>query len=132
MVMTDPIADMITRLRNGASSLKQMVDVPYSKLKWSIAHVMYTDGYINGYDQRYVGDELMIRVYLKYIDPKTPLMSNLTRVSKPGRRKYVKKQELPYVLSGLGSGVISTSRGVMSLNEARKAGLGGEVLFTVY
>lgn len=132
MVMTDPIADMITRLRNGARSLKQTVDVPYSKLKWSIAHVMYTDGYVNGYDQRYVGDELMIRIYLKYIDPKTPLLSNLTRVSKPGRRKYVKKQELPYVLSGLGSGVISTSRGVMSLNEARKAGLGGEVLFTVY
>lgn len=132
MVMTDPIADMITRLRNGARSLKQTVDVPYSKLKWSIAHVMYTDGYVNGYDQRYVGDELMIRIYLKYIDPKTPLLSNLTRVSKPGRRKYVKKQELPYVLSGLGSGVISTSRGVMSLTEARKAGLGGEVLFTVY
>lgn len=132
MVMTDPIADMITRLRNGASSLKQTVDVPYSKLKWSIAHVLYTDGYINGYDQRYVGDELMIRIYLKYVDPKTPLMSNLTRVSKPGRRKYVKKTELPYVLSGLGSGVISTSQGVMSLTEARKAGLGGEVLFTVY
>ncbi|MCG3150844.1 MAG: 30S ribosomal protein S8 [bacterium] len=132
MVMTDPIADMITRLRNGARSLKPTVDVPYSKLKWNIAHVMYTDGYINGYDQRYVGDELMIRIYLKYIDPKTPLLSNLTRVSKPGRRKYVKKQELPYVLSGLGSGVISTSRGVMSLTEARKAGLGGEVLFTLY
>ena len=132
MVMTDPIADMITRLRNSARSLKPTVDVPFSKLKWNVAHVMYNEGYINGYDQRYVGEQLMIRIYLKYLDAKTPLISNLKRVSTPGRRHYVKKDDIPYVLSGLGSGVMSTSKGVMSLNEARKAGIGGEVLFTVY
>ncbi|HYE77574.1 MAG TPA: 30S ribosomal protein S8 [bacterium] len=132
MVMTDPIADLITRVRNAVRSLKTTVDVPFSKLKWSIAHVLYTEGYINGYDQRYVGDQLMIRIYLKYINEKQPLISDLTRVSTPGRRRYVKKDAIPYVLSGLGSGVISTSKGVMSLNEARKAGVGGEVLFTLH
>ena len=132
MVMTDPIADMISRLRNGARALQKTVDVPFSKLKWSIAHVLYNEGFVNGYDQRYVGDQLMIRIYLKYTDPKSPLLSKLIRVSKPGRRKYVGKDDIPYVLSGLGSGVISTSKGVMSLNEARRQGIGGEVLFTLY
>ncbi|MEO7993002.1 MAG: 30S ribosomal protein S8 [bacterium] len=132
MVMSDPIADMITRLRNGARSLKTTVDVPFSKLKWNIAHVLYTDGFVNGYDQRMVGSKPMIRIYLKYIDPKTPLISFLRRSSRPGRRQYVHKDQIPYVLSGLGSGVISTSRGVMSLNDARKLGIGGEILFTLY
>jgi len=132
MVMTDPIADMITRIRNAQKALKKTCDIPHSSFKWSIASVLRQEGYIYGFDSRLMNDKKMIRVYLKYIDEKTPIIEKIKRVSTPGRRYYVSRSEIPRVRGGLGVAVLSTSAGVMSSEKAWKKGIGGEVLFTVY
>ena len=132
MVMTDPIADMITRIRNAQRALKKTCDIPHSKFKWTIASVLRQEGYIYGFDSRLLDEKKMIRVYLKYIDDKTPIIEKITRESTPGRRLYLTHKEIPRVRGGLGVAVLSTSKGIMSGQKAREKGIGGEFLFSVY
>lgn len=132
MVMTDPIADMITRIRNAQKALKKTCDVPHSKYKWAIASVLRQEGYIYGFDSRLMNGNKCIRVYLKYIDEKTPIIECIKRESKPGCRHYVTRDEIPLVRSGNGVAILSTSGGIMSGQKAREKGVGGELLFTVY
>lgn len=129
MSMQDPIADMLTRIRNGQAAAKKSVNMPASKLKASIAQVLTDEGFINGYS---VSDEVKatMTVELKYYQGR-PVIDELKRVSRPGLRIYKKVDELPKVIGGLGVSIISTSKGVMSDRAARKAGHGGEVICTV-
>lgn len=129
MSMTDPIADMLTRIRNGQATRKQFVVMPSSKLKKAIAELFKQEGYISDYK---VSDEVKstLTVYLKYYQGK-PVITELKRVSTPGLRIYRQKDELPKVLGGLGVAVISTSQGLMSDRAARAAGHGGEVICTI-
>jgi small subunit ribosomal protein S8 len=130
--MTDPIADMITRIRNAQRALKKTCDIPHSQFKWTIASVLRQEGYIFGFDNRLMNERKTIRVYLKYIDDKTPIIEKIKRESTPGRRLYVTHEEIPRIRGGLGIAVLSTSKGVMSGHKAREKGIGGELLFTVY
>ena len=132
MVMTDPIADMITRIRNAQRSLKKTCDIPHSNFKWAIASVLRQEGYIFGFDSRLLDKKKVIRVYLKYIDEKNPIIENIKRMSTPGRRYYVTMSKIPRVHNGMGIAVLATSKGVMSDKKAREKGVGGELLFTVY
>ncbi len=129
MSMQDPIADMLTRIRNGQAAAKKNVNMPASKLKASIAKVLADEGFISGYT---VSDEVKatMTVELKYYQGR-PVIDELKRVSRPGLRIYKKVDELPKVIGGLGVSIISTSKGVMSDRAARKAGHGGEVICTV-
>ncbi len=129
MSMTDPIADMLTRIRNGQATRKQFVVMPSSKLKKAIAELFKQEGYISDYK---VSDEVKstLTIYLKYYQGK-PVITELKRVSTPGLRIYRQKDELPKVLGGLGVAVISTSQGLMSDRAARAAGHGGEVICTI-
>ncbi len=129
MSMQDPIADMLTRIRNGQAAAKKNVNMPASKLKASIAKVLADEGFISGYS---VSDEVKatMTVELKYHQGR-PVIDQLKRVSRPGLRIYKKVDELPKVIGGLGVSIISTSKGVMSDRAARKAGHGGEVICTV-
>lgn len=129
MSMQDPIADMLTRIRNGQAAAKKSVSMPASKLKASIAKVLTDEGFIGGYS---VSDEVKatMTVELKYYQGR-PVIDQLKRVSRPGLRIYKKVDELPKVIGGLGVSIISTSKGVMSDRAARKAGHGGEVICTV-
>ena len=126
MSMQDPIADMLTRIRNGQSAKKTSVSIPFAKCKLAIAEVFKSEGFIESYS---VTDSLKkeLLINLKYFKGK-PLFDLIQRVSKPGLRVYKGKSDLPQVMSGLGVAVISTSKGVMTDSKARKAGLGGEVL----
>ena len=131
MNVTDPIADMLTRIRNGGMARHQSVLIPMSKMKLSIARILKDEGYIRDFDipsdeQRY------FRVWLKYGTDKKPLMTGLKRVSKPGLRVYSPRSELPVVLGGLGVAIISTSQGIMTGQEAWRRNLGGEVLCYVW
>lgn len=132
MSMTDPVADMLTRIRNANMVKLQKVDIPSSNLKVSIANVLKQEGFIKNY--KVISDNLqgILRVYLKYIDEKDSVINEITRVSKPGGRVYVKSEDIPVVKSGLGVAVLSTSKGVVTDNAARKAGIGGELLCTVW
>ncbi len=132
MNITDPIADMITRIRNANSTNKDFVDIPASKLKSNVAELLKDEGFINDYKllERYPQNNL--RVYLKYGNNGEKVISGLKRISKPGLRVYVKNNEVPRVLGGLGIAVISTSRGVLTDKQARKEGIGGEVLCYVW
>ncbi|MDD3852576.1 MAG: 30S ribosomal protein S8 [Syntrophomonadaceae bacterium] len=132
MVMTDPIADFLTRIRNGNMVMHETVEVPSSKVKLSIADIMKQEGYIKEYE--YIEDDKqgVIRVYLKYGSNKQKVITGIKRISKPGLRVYVKKDEVPRVLGGLGTAVISTSRGLMTDKKARKEGLGGEVICYIW
>lgn len=129
MSMQDPIADMLTRIRNGQAAAKKSVNMPASKLKASIAQVLADEGFIGGYS---VSDEVKatMTVELKYYQGR-PVIDELKRVSRPGLRIYKKVDDLPKVIGGLGVSIISTSKGVMSDRAARKAGFGGEVICTV-
>ncbi|VFP79725.1 30S ribosomal protein S8 [Candidatus Erwinia haradaeae] len=126
MSLQDPIADMLTRIRNGQSANKFAVSMPFSKLKKSIAHVMKEEGYIAEYNI-IQGDKLNLELTLKYFNGK-PVVENIQRVSRPGLRIYKRKNELPKVMDGLGISIISTSHGVMTDRMARQAGLGGEIM----
>ena len=128
MNLTDPIADMLTRIRNAASSRHETVDVPKSKVKKAIADILVEEGYIKGY----VVEDRMIKVTLKYVGNKQKVISGLKRISKPGLRVYAECENLPKVLNGLGIVLVSTSKGVMTDKEARKNNHGGEVLAYVW
>ena len=132
MQITDPIADMLTRIRNANSSKHESVNVPASKLKIEIARILNEEGYINGYEVIDDGLQGVIKITLKYAANKQKVITGLKRVSKPGLRVYAGKDELPRVLRGLGIAIISTPKGVMTDKEARKANHGGEVLAYVW
>ena len=132
MSMNDPIADLLTRVRNANDAGHEKVDIPSSRLKQEIVKILKDEGYIKNF--RYVENELQgsIRIYFKRPESKDKVISNLTRVSKPGLRIYVRKTEVPRVLGGLGTAVISTSQGVMTDRDARSKGLGGEHMFNIW
>jgi small subunit ribosomal protein S8 len=128
MGMTDPIADLLTRIRNGNLAGKTSVDAPFSKIKAEIARILKTEGFINNYTQ----NDRNLRIYLRYTDDGERVITEIKRVSKPGCRVYCNKDNLPKVLNGLGIAIISTSKGVITDREARQASVGGEVLCTVW
>jgi small subunit ribosomal protein S8 len=132
MSMTDPIADMLTRIRNGIQSRHDRVDVPASKLKVEIARILKSEGFISNYKVVEEKPQSLLRVYLKYSDEGEPVIHGIERISRPGRRVYRNKQEIPRVLGGLGLAIVSTSKGVMAGAEAVKSGVGGEVLCQVW
>ena len=133
MNITDPIADMLTRIRNANSSKHKTVDVPKSNIKLSIANILLDEGYIKSFEE--IKDENpqgTIRITLKYAENGKKVIDGLKRISKPGLRVYASKDELPKVLNGLGIALISTSKGIKTDKEARKEGLGGEVLAYIW
>ena len=132
MQITDPIADMLTRIRNANSSKHESVNVPASKLKIEIARILNEEGYINGYEVIDDGLQGVIKITLKYGANKQKVITGLKRVSKPGLRVYASKEDLPRVLKGLGIAIISTSKGIMTDREARKLNVGGEVLAFIW
>ena len=132
MPVTDPIADMLTRIRNAGSARHDDVQVPRSKLKVSIAHILKREGYIEGYQERDDGPQGDILIRLKYDGLRTPIIEGLRRLSKPGWRRYVKASEVPKVRHGLGIAILSTSRGVLTDEEARKQNIGGELLCEIW
>ncbi len=132
MVVTDPIADMLIRIRNANQLKYNEVLVPTSKLKTEIANILKNEGYINGYKIEKRDNGSMMVIELKYGAKKERVITGLKRISKPGLRVYAKKEEIPTVLNGLGIAIISTSKGLMVDREARKANLGGEVLAYIW
>lgn len=133
MVTTDPIADMLTRIRNANSSKHKTVDIPASKMKLAIADILFQEGYIKSFEEiKEENNQGIIRISLKYTEKGKKVIDGLKRISKPGLRVYASKDELPKVLNGLGIALISTSKGIMTDKEARKEGLGGEVLAYIW
>ena len=133
MTMSDPIADMLTRIRNANTAKHDTVDVPASKMKIAIADILLNEGYITKYDIVEDGNFKTIRITLKYgADKNEKVISGLKRISKPGLRVYASKEELPKVLGGLGTAIISTNQGVITDKEARKLNIGGEVLCFIW
>ena len=132
MQITDPIADMLTRIRNANSARHLSVDIPASNLKKSIAEILLEEGYIKNYQIIDDGKQGIIRVSLKYAENKQRVISGIKRISKPGLRIYASKDELPRVLKGLGIAIISTSKGIMTDKKARKENVGGEVLAYIW
>ena len=133
MSMSDPIADMLTRIRNGNTAKHDTVDVPSSKMKKAIADILTTEGYIKGYEVIEDGVKATIRITLKYgKDKNEKVITGLKRISKPGLRVYAKAEEVPSVLNGLGIAIVSTSKGLMTDRDARKASLGGEVIAYIW
>ena len=130
--MTDPIADMLTRIRNAITANHSRVDVPGSKLKMGVARILKEEGYINNYVTKGEGVKYMIRIFLRYDAKGTPSITHLSRVSRPGRRVFVGATEIPRVLGGYGVNIVSTSRGLMSGKNARKENVGGEILAEIY
>lgn len=134
MSMTDPIADMLTRIRNGIQSRHDRVEMPSSKLKVEVARILKSEGFISNY--KVVNEDgkpqAALRVYLKYSEDGEPVIRGIERVSRPGRRVYRGKEEIPQVLGGLGLAIVSTSKGVLSGAEAARTGIGGEVLCQVW
>ena len=132
MVTTDPIADMLTRIRNANTSKHKTVDIPASKMKLGIAEILFREGYIKSFEQINDNAQGTIRVTLKYGEKGSKVIDGLKRISKPGLKVYANKEELPKVLNGLGIAIISTSKGLMTDKEAREAGIGGEVLAYIW
>ena len=133
MTMSDPIADMLTRIRNANTAKHDTVDVPASKMKLAIAEILFNEGYIAKYDVIEDGNFKTIRITLKYgADTNEKVITGLKRISKPGLRVYANKEDLPRVLGGLGTAIISTNHGVVTDKEARKLHVGGEVLAFVW
>ena len=132
MQITDPVADMLTRIRNANTAKHESVDVPASNLKKAIAKILLDEGYIKSYEVVEDGTQGVIRIQLKYLAGKEKVISGLRRVSKPGLRVYAGADELPRVLKGLGIAIISTSKGVMTDKKARENHVGGEVLAFVW
>lgn len=132
MNTTDPIADMLTRIRNANSSKHKTVDIPASKMKVAIADILFKEGYIKSFEEISNDVQGTIRVTLKYDEKGNRIIAGIKRISKPGLRVYAAKDELPKVLNGLGIAIVSTSKGIMTDREARKVGLGGEVLAYVW
>ena len=132
MQITDPVADMLTRIRNASTAKHDTVDVPASNLKKAIAQILLDEGYIKSYSLVDNGNQGTIHITLKYLAKKQAAISGLKRVSKPGLRIYAGAEELPKVLKGLGIAIVSTSKGVMTDKKARQANVGGEVLAFVW
>ncbi|MBB6216831.1 small subunit ribosomal protein S8 [Anaerosolibacter carboniphilus] len=132
MTMTDPIADMITRIRNANTVKHETVDVPASNMKKAIAEILLGEGFIKGYDVIEDGKQGIIRMQLKYGKNNEKVISGLKKISKPGLRVYAKKDEIPKVLGGLGIAILSTSNGIVTDKDARKLGVGGEVICYVW
>lgn len=132
MVMTDPIADMLTRIRNGNNAKHETVDIPASNMKKSIANILLEEGFIKGFDVIEDGKQGILRIQLKYGKDNEKIISGIKRISKPGLRVYVKSDEIPRVLGGLGIAVLSTSKGIVTDKVARKEGVGGEVICYIW
>ena len=133
MMTSDPIADMLTRIRNANTAKHDTVDIPLSKMKLAIAEILFNEGYITKYDIIEDGNFKTIRVTLKYgADKNEKIITGIKRISKPGLRVYVGKNEIPRVLGGLGTAILSTNQGVITDKEARQLGVGGEVLAFVW
>lgn len=130
--MTDPVADMLTRIRNAISAKQTRVDIPGSKLKMEVARILKEEGYINNFVTKGEGVKFMIRVYLRYDAKGTSSITYLSRVSRPGRRVYVGAKEIPRVLGGYGINIVSTSKGLMSGKNAYRDNIGGEILADIY
>jgi small subunit ribosomal protein S8 len=132
MSMTDPIADLLTRIRNGAMAKLQKVDIPSSNLKVGIVNVLKNEGYIKNY--KIISDQKqgILRIYLKYINDSDSVISEIKRISKPGGRRYVKSDNIPSVKQGLGIAILSTSKGLLTDKTARETGVGGELICTVW
>ena len=131
-MLTDPVADMLTRVRNANQALHDQVAMPTSKLKVEIAKLLEDEGYIVGWDEEGEGKDRQLIVRLKYDRSRRQVISGLRRISKPGRRVYVDRTDIPKVLGGMGVAVISTSQGLLSGQEARRRGIGGEILCEVW
>jgi small subunit ribosomal protein S8 len=132
MSMTDPIADFLTRIRNGLEADFEFVDIPASKFKTELARILREQGYIEDYATQSARVGETLRVRLKYTEDRAPVITGLKRVSRPGRREYVPAGHVPKVFGGMGTSIISTSKGVMTGHEARHAGVGGEVVAYVW
>jgi len=132
MSMTDPIADFLTRIRNGIRARKSSVDCPASKLKQRIAEILNEEGYVDAVSRIENSHQGMLSVTLRYNDRSTCAITGLRRISRPGQRRYVPAKDVPLVRNGLGVAIISTSRGVMTDRDARKLGVGGEVICEVW
>lgn len=131
-MMTDPIADMLTRIRNGNNAKHDSVDIPASNIKKQLAQILLDEGFIKGFDVIDDGKQGIIRVDIKYGNQNEKVISGIKRISKPGLRVYVKSDEIPRVLGGLGIAILSTSKGVVTDKVARKEGIGGEVICYVW
>ncbi|PYY16566.1 MAG: 30S ribosomal protein S8 [Acidobacteria bacterium] len=132
MSLTDPVADLLTRIRNAVSARQQKLDVPASKLKMEIARILKEEGYISNFKATEENGRKVLRVYLKYSSGNDAAITNLARVSRPGCRVYVGHTEIPRVLGGLGINILTTPKGVMTGRQARKSGIGGEILCEVW
>ncbi len=132
MNSTDPIADMLTRIRNASAARHRELTIPSSKVKREIARILVDEGFIDSFATSSEGVQEVLSVRLKYVEGRTPVVSGLKRISKPGLRVYARKTEIPRVLGGLGLAILSTSHGIMTGSQARKLNLGGEVLCYVW
>jgi small subunit ribosomal protein S8 len=131
-MMTDPIADMLTRLRNGVAAGHTSVVMPASRIKTDIARVLREEGYIRGFDVQEDKGKRTLRIQLRYAGKKQPMLMGLKRISRPGLRVYTKRADIPRVYGGVGTSILSTPRGVMTGEQARRLGVGGEVLCHVW
>jgi small subunit ribosomal protein S8 len=131
MTMTDPVSDLLTRIRNASEARHETVDIPSSQLKLEIARILKEEGYISNYSLGQDNKQGTIRIHLRYAAGKSPVISSLERVSRPGCRVYARKSEIPAVLGGLGICILSTSQGIFTGKQAQEKGLGGEVLCTI-
>jgi small subunit ribosomal protein S8 len=132
MCMTDPVADMLTRIRNAGMAKHQKVDIPSSNLKVNLANLLRNEGFIKNYKLISDNKQGILRVYLKYIDEKDPVINEIKRISKPGGRVYVNSDRIHKVKNGLGVAILSTSKGIITDKTAREIGVGGEILCTVW
>ena len=137
MSVTDPIADMLTRIRNSASIGQPNVAMPNSKVKVEIAKILKEEGFLDGFEvaDGEIPGQQVLRIKIKYVGDRrerTPVMTGIVRVSRPGRRVYTKKQDIPWVLAGMGVAIISTPKGIMTRHRARQLGVGGEILCKVW
>ena len=131
MTMTDPVSDLLTRIRNAGAAKHEYVDIPSSKLKLEIARILKEEGYISNFILNKDDRQGMIRIQLRYATGKTPVITSLERISRPGCRVYARKDAIPSILGGLGICILSTSRGIFTGRQAKEKGLGGEVLCSI-
>ncbi len=132
MVVSDPISDMLTRIRNANMAQQQVVQVPHSKVKGEIARLLKDEGFIKDYKVKNDGSKAVMNMFLKYMIDRVPVIQGVRRISKPSRRRYVGAEEVPHVLGGIGVALLSTSSGIMTDSVARKQNIGGEVLCYIW
>ncbi len=132
MSMTDPIADMLARVRNASTAFHDEVEIPASKIKENIARILVEEGYVDGYERVENDSHPAIKIALRYSQERQPAISGIRRISKPGRRVYARKDRLPRVLGGMGVAILSTSQGLLTARTAEKEGVGGEVICFVW